>query len=81
MTGDWRDDALCAEVGGDWWFPEKGGSSREAKRICMACDVRTACLDDALARNEIFGIRGGKAPQERAAMRRAAIRQPIGEAA
>ena len=61
----WMLEGLCAQVGGDSWFPEKGGSTQEAKRICMSCPVRIECLEDALARNERFGIAGGKSERER----------------
>ena len=30
----WRLDALCAETDPEAFFPEKGGSTREAKRVC-----------------------------------------------
>jgi hypothetical protein len=30
------------------FFPEKGGSTREAKRICLGCEVKDACLEYAL---------------------------------
>lgn len=61
----WQEEALCAQVGGDEWFPDKGGSVRDAKRICMACPVREACLQYALDNVERFGIWGGKSERER----------------
>ena len=30
----WQHDALCAQTDPEAFFPEKGGSTREAKRIC-----------------------------------------------
>ena len=56
----------------DAWYPEKGGSedSPWAKRICMACEVRTECLDAALERAEQWGIWGGMTRHERRAERR-----------
>ena len=36
-----------------------------AKDICGQCAVREACLKDALANNENYGIRGGFTPSER----------------
>lgn len=66
----WRDDALCTQVDvGDLFFPEKGGSTAPAKRICAACAVREECLRDALATErpgERHGVRGGATPSERA---------------
>jgi WhiB family redox-sensing transcriptional regulator len=36
----WQADALCAQTDPEAFFPEKGGSTREAKKICEGCDVR-----------------------------------------
>lgn len=72
---DWRDFAVCAQVDPDAWFPEKGGATREAKRICLGCPVRARhlggtgeCLDYALAHQERFGIWGGVSERERRMM-------------
>jgi WhiB family redox-sensing transcriptional regulator len=35
----WQDQALCAQTDPEAFFPEKGGSTREAKRICVGCEV------------------------------------------
>ena len=45
---EWQDQALCAQTDPEAFFPEKGGSTREAKRICKACAVRDECLEYAL---------------------------------
>ena len=63
--GHWRDDALCAQLDPEAFFPEKGGSTREAKRACRACPVRTECLDYALATDPRFGVWGGLSERER----------------
>lgn len=70
MTEDWRDTALCAQVGGELWFPEKGGSTRDAKRICNRCEVRAECLEYALDNDERFGIWGGLSERERRRLKR-----------
>jgi WhiB family transcriptional regulator, redox-sensing transcriptional regulator len=36
--------ALCAQVDPELFFPDKGQPTREAKAVCAACPVRTACL-------------------------------------
>ena len=54
-------------------FPEKGGSTREAKRICLGCEVRDACLEYALANDERFGIWGGLSERERRRLKRGII--------
>jgi WhiB family transcriptional regulator, redox-sensing transcriptional regulator len=65
----WRLDALCAETDPEAFFPEKGGSTREAKRVCVGCDVRAECLEYALANDERFGIWGGLSERERRRLR------------
>jgi len=61
----WQDRALCAEVDPELFFPEPGGSTGEAKRVCMACEVRAECLEFALETGDQFGIYGGLSPTER----------------
>ncbi|MDI6023775.1 WhiB family transcriptional regulator [Leucobacter sp. UT-8R-CII-1-4] len=68
----WQGDALCAQTDPEAFFPEKGGSTREAKRICDGCEVRSECLDYALANDERFGIWGGLSERERRKLRREA---------
>jgi WhiB family redox-sensing transcriptional regulator len=67
----WHDKALCAETDPEAFFPEKGGSTREAKKICTGCEVRAECLEFALANDERFGIWGGLSERERRRLRRA----------
>jgi WhiB family redox-sensing transcriptional regulator len=61
----WQDRALCAEVDPELWFPEKGGSTREAKRVCRSCEVRAECLEYALSSSIRHGVYGGKSDRER----------------
>lgn len=69
----WQVDALCAQTDPEAFFPEKGGSTREAKRICDSCEVRSSCLDYALENDERFGIWGGLSERERRKLRREAM--------
>ena len=69
---EWHDKALCAQTDPDAFFPEKGGSTREAKRICESCEVRQECLEYALANDERFGIWGGLSEMERRRLRKRA---------
>jgi WhiB family redox-sensing transcriptional regulator len=55
----WQDRALCAQTDPEAFFPETGGSTREAKRVCGSCEVRAECLGYALDHDERFGIWGG----------------------
>lgn len=68
----WQNDALCAQTNPEAFFPEKGGSTREAKRICESCEVRSDCLEYALENDERFGIWGGLSERERRKLRREA---------
>lgn len=68
----WQADALCAQTDPEAFFPEKGGSTRDAKRICTTCDVRGECLEYALSNDERFGIWGGLSERERRKLKRRA---------
>ena len=68
----WQQHALCAQTDPEAFFPEKGGSTREAKAVCQACQVREECLEYALANDERFGIWGGMSERERRRLRRMA---------
>ncbi|SDP05040.1 transcription factor WhiB [Nakamurella panacisegetis] len=75
LTGDeadWHERALCAQTDPEAFFPEKGGSTREAKKICTGCEVRSECLSYALANDERFGIWGGLSERERRRLKRSA---------
>lgn len=62
---EWRKHAACLGADVDLFFPVgKGASSATAKRICLRCPVRQACLDDAIVNNE-EGVRGGMTEYQR----------------
>ncbi|GAA4837890.1 WhiB family transcriptional regulator [Luteimicrobium xylanilyticum] len=69
----WQERALCAQTDPEAFFPEKGGSTREAKKVCSGCEVRQECLEYALAHDERFGIWGGLSERERRKLKRRAI--------
>ena len=72
MRGPWAfETPACAEIGGDFWFPEKADTSSEmflAKSICGSCTHKTECLEWAID-NERFGIWGGTTETQRQGMR------------
>lgn len=70
MELSWQERSLCAQTDPEAFFPEKGGSTREAKRVCLSCDVRQECLEYALAHDERFGIWGGLSERERRRLKR-----------
>jgi len=72
---EWQEKALCAEVDPEIFYPEKGGSTREAKMVCRSCEVRVECLQYALNRDERFGVFGGMSERERRRLKRP---QPVG---
>jgi WhiB family transcriptional regulator, redox-sensing transcriptional regulator len=60
----------------DAWFPPDAGLTEQAqaraaalaRTLCASCPVTTACLALALATGEEYGVWGGTAAHERAAM-------------
>lgn len=70
---NWQERALCAQTDPEAFFPEKGGSTREAKKICLGCDVRGECLQYALDMDEKFGIWGGLSERERRKLKKKAV--------
>ena len=78
---DWRAEALCAQVGGDIWFPPKGASVTAARNICAMRKVPTECLTDALQEDRQHGIRAGMTERERRQMKQIAIELTVKGAA
>jgi WhiB family transcriptional regulator, redox-sensing transcriptional regulator len=76
VTTNWREDALCRQVGGDWWYPEKGGDKgAPAKQICAQCPVTAECLEWALENRERYGVWGGVSERERRRLLRSRVRE------
>ena len=67
----WADQALCAQVDPERWYPNKGGVSTIAKRVCAACPVQPQCLDWAMVTKQEWGIWGGMSTLERTNLRHA----------
>jgi len=63
----WHDRAACRGMPVRVFYPEDPRMDRwdVAQEICAACPVRGLCLEDALARNERYGMRGGLTPRQR----------------
>ncbi|MGL5816357.1 MAG: WhiB family transcriptional regulator [Phycicoccus sp.] len=72
-TLGWQERSLCAQTDPEAFFPEKGGSTREAKKVCVGCEVRSECLEYALANDERFGIWGGMSERERRKLKKRAV--------
>jgi len=62
------DGALCAQVDPELFFPDKGQSPSDARKVCGACPVSVRCL-------EVFGdlldhgVVGGLTERERRQLR------------
>lgn len=74
-NNQWMDRALCAQVGGDLWFPGKGENPHAAQAVCARCPVQTACRDYALAEfpssdEADHGLWGNTSPRDRRALRK-----------
>lgn len=69
-TGDWRDEGLCAQTDPDAFYPDKGQSPKQAKKVCAGCPVQALCLAYALTHDERYGIWGGLSERERRAMKK-----------
>jgi len=70
---EWQERALCAQTDPEAFFPEKGGSTREAKKVCVGCEVRSECLEYALSNDERFGIWGGLSERDRRKLKKRAV--------
>lgn len=66
--GKWVNSALCAEIDPELWFPEQGGLSAPARRMCHRCPVVQDCLDYALETAQQWGVWGGATASERKRM-------------
>lgn len=63
----WATQAACAGVDPDSLFV-RGSAQRQARQMCLSCNVRLECLADALNSNTMFGVWGGLTERERRAL-------------
>jgi len=63
---------VCANPAPNPFSQKKGGSTRDAKRVCESCPVREECLKYAMDNDERFGIWGGLSERERRRLRKQA---------
>ena len=66
---DWRASALCAQTDPEAFFPDKGGSAKEALAVCRNCPVVAPCLAWALDHDVRYGVWGGQTENARRRMR------------
>jgi WhiB family transcriptional regulator, redox-sensing transcriptional regulator len=70
IPGDWWELAACQAADPDLFFPISGqgrakNDMARARAVCQQCQVRTKCLDYALATRQVDGIWGGLTETER----------------
>lgn len=70
LNDRWQDLANCIGIDPDLFFPERGGSTKEAKKVCSECVVREECAEYALLNGERYGIWGATSERERRRLRR-----------
>jgi WhiB family redox-sensing transcriptional regulator len=67
----WQEQALCAEVDPEIFFPDFGRVPKEPLELCKKCDVQPECLELALkfeagtSRTVRHGVWGGTNPRQR----------------
>ncbi|WP_406324422.1 WhiB family transcriptional regulator [Streptomyces niveus] len=69
---DWHEDAACASVDPEVFFPGSGQPVRPAVQICMGCPVLRQCADHAVER-ETHGVWGGLTERDRQRLRGARV--------
>lgn len=70
---EWPSRAVCSQTDPEAFYPEKGGSTRDAKKVCVGCPVRTQCLQWALDHDERYGVWGGLSERERRRLKQGVI--------
>ena len=84
LDRSWQEQAACRDTPlGLWFGPSdefEGPEARSARETaafayCGRCDVRTDCLDAALATRSDDGIAGGMTADERRTLRRRTARR------
>lgn len=78
----WLDRSACLREDPELFFPigEAGPARdqiRDAKRVCLRCEVRENCLAWAMEAHEDYGVLGGLSESERRELRRS-LRTPPG---
>lgn len=64
----WIDEAACrGDPDPNTWYasPHDAESRARALSVCARCPVAAECLDDALARDDAYGIWGGVLAEDR----------------
>jgi len=66
----WQQYAACRGAGTSMHFPNQGAGIADARAVCAGCEVRSDCLDYALADPSLGGVWAGTSERERRRIRR-----------
>lgn len=67
---DWRQRASCLRTDVKMFFPDKRGSTKEARLLCDQCVVRQACAEYAIVNQIHHGVWGGLSERQRRRIRK-----------
>ncbi|CAN5252006.1 hypothetical protein BH09ACT8_BH09ACT8_63350 [soil metagenome] len=70
---EWPSRAVCSQTDPEAFYPEKGGSTKDAKKVCVGCPVRSECLQWALDHDERYGVWGGLSERERRRLKQGVV--------
>ncbi len=72
----WHREARCAEfdVNYAWFHSTDVREIKHAIRVCQGCPVVNQCLEDALSRDDNWGVWGGLTDRQRRQLRRQNLR-------
>jgi WhiB family transcriptional regulator, redox-sensing transcriptional regulator len=73
---EWVHHARCKDEDPELFFPigttgPAAIQTERAKSVCLRCDVRSECLEWAMATGQDAGVWGGLSEEERRSLRRA----------
>ena len=71
----WRRRAACLDADTSLFFGGDYDSANAVHEFCRWCEVRTECLQHALATDEPYGVWGGLTPRQRRRVARDAARR------
>jgi WhiB family transcriptional regulator, redox-sensing transcriptional regulator len=69
-AGAFTEQAACAGLGLERFFPERGGRVAAAVEVCERCPARDECRAFAISNPSVAGVWGGTGEQERRWLRR-----------
>jgi len=73
VPADWMADAACKGMDTNLFFPEQGGSNKDALAACAVCTVKAECAqycDDMSIRS---GVWGGMSERQRRSVRNGGV--------